>query len=331
MSDEASEQVRGNKIAMIFQDPLTSLNPVYTVGDQIAEAILAHHDVSQGGGRTRAVELLDARRHPVPGAAASTQYPHELSGGMRQRVVIAIAMANDPDVIIADEPTTALDVTVQAQVLEALERPRDETGAAMVLITHDLGVDRRARRPRLRHVRRASWSSRAPSTRSSTPADAVHAGPARQPAPPRRGGRERLTPIAGAPPSLLEPAAGLPVRARAARWRDATLPAARSRALRRSTATGHVAACHFTDELAAPRRATCRGHVVTRRRRGRRSDAEVEDGRDHDDSTGGRRAATDAVLARHGTWSSTSRCGRGAIRAAGSVTVHAVCDVSFDI
>lgn len=139
LSDAKISQIRGNKIAMIFQDPLTSLNPVYTVGYQLSEAITVHNEVSKQEATKRAVELLDVVGIPNPKQRVN-QYPHELSGGMRQRAVIAIAMANQPDVIIADEPTTALDVTVQAQVLEALEAARVETGAAMVLITHDLGV-----------------------------------------------------------------------------------------------------------------------------------------------------------------------------------------------
>src|SRR5690606_35523575 len=139
LGDAEVSKVRGNEVAMIFQDPLTSLNPVYTVGFQLAEAVQAHRDMSDDDARKRAVELLDIVGIPNPDQRVDS-YPHELSGGMRQRVVIAIAMANDPDVIIADEPTTALDVTVQAQVLEALEAARRETGAALVLITHDLGV-----------------------------------------------------------------------------------------------------------------------------------------------------------------------------------------------
>lgn len=138
-SDDQYSEIRGKKISMIFQDPLTSLNPVYTIGYQIAEAVRAHNDMSKAAARDRAVELLNLVGIPHPGRRADA-YPHELSGGMRQRVVIAIAMANDPDIIIADEPTTALDVTVQAQVLEALEAARAQTGAALVLITHDLGV-----------------------------------------------------------------------------------------------------------------------------------------------------------------------------------------------
>ncbi|GAA1033019.1 MULTISPECIES: ABC transporter ATP-binding protein [Amycolatopsis] len=138
-NEKELNKVRGKGIAMVFQDPMTSLNPVYTVGDQIAEAITAHHDVRKDVAKKQAIELLDLVRIPNPKQRAD-EYPHQLSGGMRQRVVIAIAMANNPDVIIADEPTTALDVTVQAQILEALQAAQKETGAAMVLITHDLGV-----------------------------------------------------------------------------------------------------------------------------------------------------------------------------------------------
>jgi len=131
--------VRGTGIAMIFQDPMTSLNPVYTIGWQIAEAIRAHQDVSKEAAEARAIELLAKVGIPNP-AERIDNYPHEFSGGMRQRAVIAIGMANDPDVILADEPTTALDVTVQAQVLESLRTALTETGAALLLITHDLGV-----------------------------------------------------------------------------------------------------------------------------------------------------------------------------------------------
>lgn len=139
MSDAELDRIRGEDIAMIFQDPITSLNPVMTVGRQIAETVQTHHDVPDAQARERAVELLDSVG--VPDAAERVdQFPHEYSGGMRQRVMIAIAMANRPKLLIADEPTTALDVTVQAQVLKVLARARDELGASTILITHDLGL-----------------------------------------------------------------------------------------------------------------------------------------------------------------------------------------------
>jgi ABC-type glutathione transport system ATPase component len=132
-------KIRGVGIAMIFQDPMTALNPVYTVGWQIVEAIRAHQDVSKDQAMARAVALLETVG--IPNAAERVgNFPHEFSGGMRQRVVIAIAMANDPAVILADEPTTALDVTVQAQVLSSLRTALEETRASLLLITHDLGV-----------------------------------------------------------------------------------------------------------------------------------------------------------------------------------------------
>jgi peptide/nickel transport system ATP-binding protein len=131
--------VRGNEIAMIFQDPMTSLNPVYKVGDQIMEAITTHEDVSKKVARRRAVELL--RQVGIPNAETRVDdYPHQFSGGMRQRAMIAMALSCNPDVLIADEPTTALDVTIQAQILELIDRLKDDFDSAVILITHDLGV-----------------------------------------------------------------------------------------------------------------------------------------------------------------------------------------------
>jgi oligopeptide/dipeptide ABC transporter ATP-binding protein len=138
-TDKQLQPVRGNRIAMIFQDALAALNPVHRVGDQIAEAISVHHDVSRADLRARAVELLDLVGISQPVQRAE-EYPHQYSGGMRQRAMIAMAIANDPDVLIADEPTTALDVTIQAQVLDVLERVQQRTDTAIILITHDLGV-----------------------------------------------------------------------------------------------------------------------------------------------------------------------------------------------
>ncbi len=131
--------VRGAEIAMVFQDPMTSLNPVHRIGDQIAEQIRAHEPVGEGQARERAIELLE--RVGIPRARdRATHYPHEFSGGMRQRVMIALALSCDPSVLIADEPTTALDVTIQAQILERIRELREETGAGVILVTHDLGV-----------------------------------------------------------------------------------------------------------------------------------------------------------------------------------------------
>ena len=136
---EEMRSVRGNGIAMIFQEPMTSLNPVLTVGEQVAETLIQHQKLTQRQARERVLELLALVRMSAP-AQRIDQYPHELSGGMRQRVMIAMALACEPKLLIADEPTTALDVTVQAQILDLLLEMRDRLGMAIILITHDLGV-----------------------------------------------------------------------------------------------------------------------------------------------------------------------------------------------
>jgi peptide/nickel transport system ATP-binding protein len=139
LSEEEMRGVRGNEISMIFQEPMTSLNPVFTIGKQISEALILHRGLNRNQAWARAVEMLDLVKIPEPQQRAK-EYPHQLSGGMRQRAMIAMALACNPKVLIADEPTTALDVTIQAQILELIVELQREFGAAVILITHDLGV-----------------------------------------------------------------------------------------------------------------------------------------------------------------------------------------------
>lgn len=139
LQGEAMRRLRGNRIAMIFQEPMTALNPVLTIGKQIVEAIREHEDISYAVARRRAIAMLDRVRIPDP-QRRFDDYPHRLSGGMRQRAMIAIALSCSPAVLVADEPTTALDVTIQAQILELIDELKRETGTAVLLITHDLGV-----------------------------------------------------------------------------------------------------------------------------------------------------------------------------------------------
>jgi len=139
VSDQRIRALRGNQMAMVFQDPLSALHPYYTIGNQIVEAYRIHHDVSKKAARVRAIEMLERVGIPNPNRRVD-QYPHEYSGGMRQRAMIAMALVNDPKLLIADEPTTALDVTVQAQILELMKDLQKEFGSAIIIITHDLGV-----------------------------------------------------------------------------------------------------------------------------------------------------------------------------------------------
>ncbi|MCC6739051.1 MAG: ABC transporter ATP-binding protein [Planctomycetia bacterium] len=139
LSETEMRGIRGNKISMIFQEPMTSLNPVFTVGNQIAEAVVLHQRVSWKEGRNRAIEMLRRVKIPNPEQRVD-EYPHQMSGGMKQRVMIAMALACNPKLLIADEPTTALDVTIQAQILDLMRELQHETGMSMLIITHDLGV-----------------------------------------------------------------------------------------------------------------------------------------------------------------------------------------------
>lgn len=138
-SEKEMEKIRGDRISMIFQEPMTSLNPVYTIGHQVTEAILIHEKIEKGEAEKRAVEILSAVGIPEPEKRMKS-YPHQLSGGLRQRVMIGMAMVMKPDLLIADEPTTALDVTIEAQILHLMRKLRDENGTSILLITHNMGV-----------------------------------------------------------------------------------------------------------------------------------------------------------------------------------------------
>ena len=246
-SDADMSKIRGARIGTVFQDPMSALTPVYTVGDQIAEAITVHHrQVSARDARRRAIELLEL----VGIAQASTRarsFPHELSGGERQRVVIAIAIANDPDLIICDEPTTALDVTVQAQILEVLKTARDMTGAGVLIITHDLGVvaefaDRALVMYAGRAVEQAGVESLYADRRMPYTAGLLGSVP-RLGAP--RG--ERLVPIPGAPPSLVVLPPGCPF---APRCPLAVDECRQSEPALTVVAPDHAAACFRSDQVA---------------------------------------------------------------------------------
>ena len=207
---KALRAVRGKKIAMIFQDPLSALNPVQQIGTQIVEMIQAHEEMSTSSARAKAIDLLGLVGIPQPRARAA-QFPHEFSGGMRQRVMIAMAIANDPEILIADEPTTALDVTVQAQILEVVQRIQNELNTAVVLITHDLGVVARVTdRVQVMYAGRAVERG------------SVHEIFEHPKHPYTQGlltslpvlGRDRLTPIPGSPPTMLAPPSGCAFRPR---------------------------------------------------------------------------------------------------------------------
>jgi oligopeptide/dipeptide ABC transporter ATP-binding protein len=247
-TDKELQPVRGDRIAMIFQDALAALNPVHRVGDQIAEAIAVHHDLSRADLRARAVELLDLVGIPQP-VQRSEEYPHQYSGGMRQRAMIAMAIANDPDVLIADEPTTALDVTIQAQVLDVLERVQERTDTAIILITHDLGVvagvaDRvmvmyAGRAAEIGSVEDVFYRPSHPYTRgliASLPR--LDRGPE----------HHRLHRIKGQPPSLINRPPGCSFHPRCP---NAELDGPCTTAVPSliAVADGHVSACHFATTL----------------------------------------------------------------------------------
>lgn len=240
--------IRGREIAMIFQDPMTSFNPVQTIGRQISEAIRVHdRSVSRRAARSRAIELLDMVGVPSPRVRYS-QFPHEYSGGMRQRAMIAMAMANRPKLLIADEPTTALDVTIQAQILEVLQLVQRETNAATILITHDLGlIAEMADRVLVMYAGKIAESADILSLfqRPRHPYTLGLLGSL-----PRIDAEmDRLLSIPGQPPDLNAPPAGCPFQPRCELSKGRSECRTLKPPLLPVDSLGHVAACHFTDEM----------------------------------------------------------------------------------
>jgi oligopeptide/dipeptide ABC transporter ATP-binding protein len=213
LDKDEMQEVRGDEIAMIFQDPMTSLNPVYRVGDQIVEAIVTHQNVRKSVARQSAIELLREVGIPHPDGRVD-DYPHQFSGGMRQRAMIAMALANNPDILIADEPTTALDVTIQAQIIELIDKLKDDFNSAVILITHDLGVvaeiaDEIAVMYAGRFVERASKRQLFYDPQMPYTWGLLGSIPRLD-----RPKQERLHSIKGMPPSLINPPAGCKFRPR---------------------------------------------------------------------------------------------------------------------
>ncbi|WP_436520939.1 ABC transporter ATP-binding protein [Actinoplanes sp. HUAS TT8] len=248
LGDKQISQIRGSRLAMVFQDPLSALTPVYTVGEQIAETIRIHQGLKREAAAERAIELLDLVG--IPNARQRSKgFPHEFSGGMRQRVMIAMAIANDPALIIADEPTTALDVTIQAQILEVLQKAREVTGAAIIMITHDLGViagfaDRMM----------VMYAGRVVETGA---VEEVYQRP-RMPytmgllgSIPRLdlGERQRLTPIEGTPPSMVALPVGCPFAPRCPIRIEACEETEPDLLGVTTDGSGHLAACHRSLEI----------------------------------------------------------------------------------
>jgi peptide/nickel transport system ATP-binding protein len=248
LDEGAMRRIRGNRIAMIFQEPMTSLNPVLTIGHQIAESVRIHQGASPAEARARAVEMLNLVR--IPDAARRlADYPHQFSGGMRQRVMIAMALACNPKLLIADEPTTALDVTIQAQILNLMLELKERTGAAVILITHDLGVvAETCRRVIVMYAGRKIEEAPIlelfdrpahPYTRGLMASIPRFRG---------AGRKRRLAEIPGIVPSLREP---IPGCAFAPRCSHAAERCRVEAPLLRPVGNGHAAACHFAEAVMA--------------------------------------------------------------------------------
>ncbi len=263
MSEKEMQNIRGNDIAMIFQDPMTSLNPVYKIGRQVGEGLRLHRGYSKKEALDRAVELLRLVGIPNPEKRVN-EYPHQFSGGMRQRVMIAMALACDPDILIADEPTTALDVTIQAQIIELMQEMQQKNGNAIIMITHDLGVvadmaDKimvmYAGRPvEFGTADEIFYESRHPYTWGlirSIPEQAIDE-------------KKPLTPIHGNPPSLVNLPEGCPFAPRCPYAVDICHEKTPEHI---TTETGHYSACHFADDPEflknAPDTSRSRGKIAT--------------------------------------------------------------------
>jgi peptide/nickel transport system ATP-binding protein len=236
-------KVRGRDVSMIFQDPFACLHPMYRVGRQIAEAVRAHEDVSRSAAWERAVELLDAVGMPNPRVRAR-DYPHQFSGGMRQRAMIAMALVHNPDVLIADEPTTALDVTVQAQILELIDRVKKEFDIGVILITHDLGVvAETATHVMVMYAGRAMEYGTAQEIFNAAQHPYTWGLLESMPTVEKR--LATLIPIEGSPPSLLHPPTGCPFHPRC-KYRFA--PCDKERPPFVAIPDGHPDACHLSPE-----------------------------------------------------------------------------------